>query len=152
MLGALGEDPDGAGERRARVTGAPVVVGEGLHPATDRRRIEPSGLHRRHLGGKRAHGDLVAAAVQLVQDRDEREQVPAAGRGVGEDPGHQLPPVNGWSSSIKASWVWRRLSPRSWRSSFQVSTSVTAISWASLRARPAPRSPARVGANTRSHH
>jgi hypothetical protein len=51
----------------------------------------------------------------------------------------------------QASSVWRRLRCRSWRSSFQVSTSVTAISWASRRARRAPRSPLRVGANTRSH-
>jgi hypothetical protein len=41
---------------------------------------------------------------------------------------------------------------RTGRSSFQVGTSVTAISWASRRACSAPRRPARAGANTRSHH
>jgi hypothetical protein len=30
----------------------------------------------------------VTATVQLVQDRDQREQVPAGGCGVGEDPRH----------------------------------------------------------------
>jgi hypothetical protein len=42
VLGALGEDPDGAGQRRRGVGGAPVVVGDnGLDAVADRGGVEP---------------------------------------------------------------------------------------------------------------
>jgi hypothetical protein len=44
-----------------------------LHPFGNRRCREATLQHQRDLRGKRSHGDLVAAATQLVQDRRERE-------------------------------------------------------------------------------
>jgi hypothetical protein len=79
VLGALGKDPDRAGQRRPWAAGAPVVMGDRLDAVADRGGVEPTLAHRRHFRGQGAQRDLVAAAAQLLQDWDQGEQVPTPG-------------------------------------------------------------------------
>jgi hypothetical protein len=82
------EDPHGVQQGCARVARAPIVVLDRFDVSADRCRVEAACPHQRHLGRERAQHNLVAAAAQVVQNRGEREQVPARGRGVGEDARH----------------------------------------------------------------
>jgi hypothetical protein len=87
----------------------------------DRAGVEAARAHRLDLAIERAQRHLVAAPAQLVEDRRQREEVPAGGRGVGEDAAQgRGGSVSGSSSSRIASSVCRRLSPLSRRRSFQV--------------------------------
>ena len=68
--------------RRARM---PVVVLDRLDPRVDGGGGEPARPQHADLGAQRAHVDVVTAIAQLVEDRREREEVPARRRRVGED-------------------------------------------------------------------
>jgi hypothetical protein len=90
--GALGEGPERVGEALRRRARRPVVETARLDDGVDRLGSQAQRLERGHLRGERPDVHLVTAPAQLQQGRHDRVQVPAGGRGVGEETGHHRSP------------------------------------------------------------
>ena len=120
VLGSCGEGGVGDTQALLGIAPLPVVERDRLDLGGDRLCVKASRAQGGHLGRERADVDVVAAIPQLEQGGDDRVQMPASGRRVGEIAAHQSCPSSLSIRSINVRSVSARLRPRSRRSSFQV--------------------------------
>ena len=120
-------------DARRRGARAEVVVLDRLDRGRDRRGVEAARAHqRRPREASVRTRDVVAAARELVEDRHEREQVPARGRGVGQDL-HASSSRRRRIVRLRVRWSSALPRPRSRSSRCQVWTSQIAIRAARVR-------------------
>jgi hypothetical protein len=92
VRGAGAKGADRARLRFERRAGAIVLERQALDRSRDRRRLEAALAQHRDLFGERLHCDVMAAALERVENRHDREEMAARRRGVGENSGHALTP------------------------------------------------------------